>query len=872
MVLFMATPMIKQYNEIKSKHADCILFFRLGDFYEMFGEDAIKASKLLNITLTARNKGDGKVPMCGVPHHAAENYIAKLTKFGEKVAICDQVSDPNLPGIVEREVTKIITPGTTFNDNVLDMKTNNFVMSVIKGKRGFGLSYADLTTGEFAATQILDFMELLTEISKISPAECILSPEFYESEEGNQLKNHFESVCFFPFESFRDAKNLLINHFNVNSLHGFGIEEYPLAIKSSGVLLNYLQETQKTKLPHLHTIRYLSTSKYMPIDESTLRNLELLRTLRYQEKEGSLISVIDKSNTPMGARMLRFWLTHPLLDKNEIEDRLSGVEKFLENHILQQSIEELLKNITDIERLISKLSVGTGNARDLLALKESLKYLPEFKKVLSTVNSNILKKTHDSFIDMSALVEIIESSIDPEAKLPIKDGNIIKSGYNKELDELKSISREGKTFIKNLQKKEIERTGISSMKVKYNKVFGYFIEISKTNLKLVPDNYIRKQTLVNAERFITPELKEYEEKILGAEEKIIKLEYELFQKIRDKTVSYITDILHNAKLIAILDVLVSFASVAKYNNYSRPEITQTNGIKIVAGRHPVIEQMTFASSFIPNDITLDNVDNRLLLITGPNMGGKSTILRQTALIVLLAHIGSFVPAESASIQLVDRIFTRVGASDNLIKGQSTFMVEMQEAAFILNNATHKSLIILDEIGRGTSTYDGVSIAWAITEYIHNHVKAKTLFATHYHELISVVDNLPHAQNYSVAVKEKSDGVIFLYKLQKKSIDKSYGIEVAKRAGLPNEIIEKSSQILSDLEEEVVEKGIQRRLDDPKKKRSEDQMDLFGNSALLEEFERKTKGLKLLKEKLDNLDIDKLTPLEALNKLNELKKK
>ncbi|MCD6109778.1 DNA mismatch repair protein MutS [bacterium] len=868
----MATPMIKQYNEIKSKHADCILFFRLGDFYEMFGEDAIKASKLLNITLTARNKGDGKVPMCGVPHHAAENYIAKLTKFGEKVAICDQVSDPNLPGIVEREVTKIITPGTTFNDNVLDMKTNNFVMSVIKGKRGFGLSYADLTTGEFAATQILDFMELLTEISKISPAECILSPEFYESEEGNQLKNHFESVCFFPFESFRDAKNLLINHFNVNSLHGFGIEEYPLAIKSSGVLLNYLQETQKTKLPHLHTIRYLSTSKYMPIDESTLRNLELLRTLRYQEKEGSLISVIDKSNTPMGARMLRFWLTHPLLDKNEIEDRLSGVEKFLENHILQQSIEELLKNITDIERLISKLSVGTGNARDLLALKESLKYLPEFKKVLSTVNSNILKKTHDSFIDMSALVEIIESSIDPEAKLPIKDGNIIKSGYNKELDELKSISREGKTFIKNLQKKEIERTGISSMKVKYNKVFGYFIEISKTNLKLVPDNYIRKQTLVNAERFITPELKEYEEKILGAEEKIIKLEYELFQKIRDKTVSYITDILHNAKLIAILDVLVSFASVAKYNNYSRPEITQTNGIKIVAGRHPVIEQMTFASSFIPNDITLDNVDNRLLLITGPNMGGKSTILRQTALIVLLAHIGSFVPAESASIQLVDRIFTRVGASDNLIKGQSTFMVEMQEAAFILNNATHKSLIILDEIGRGTSTYDGVSIAWAITEYIHNHVKAKTLFATHYHELISVVDNLPHAQNYSVAVKEKSDGVIFLYKLQKKSIDKSYGIEVAKRAGLPNEIIEKSSQILSDLEEEVVEKGIQRRLDDPKKKRSEDQMDLFGNSALLEEFERKTKGLKLLKEKLDNLDIDKLTPLEALNKLNELKKK
>lgn len=868
----MATPMMQQYEKIKSQNSDCILFFRLGDFYEMFGEDAIKASKLLNITLTARNKGDGKVPMCGVPHHAAENYIAKLTKFGEKVAICDQVSDPNLPGIVERAVTRIITPGTTFNDNVLDTKSNNFVVSVSESKEGFGLSYADLTTGEFATTQVEDFLELVTEISKIAPSEVVLEPEFYESDKGNELKNHFENICFFPFESFRDSKEILTKHFKVDSLQGFGIEDYSLAIKASGTLIDYLRDTQKTDPIHLHTIRYFSTGEYMPIDESTLRNLELLKTLRDQEKEGSLISVIDKTKTSMGARMLKFWLTHPLLNKSEIKNRLDSVEEFSGDHNLLQSIEELLKNISDIERLISKLSLGSGNARDLIGLKESLQYLPQFKEALSNVNSDLLKNTRDSFVDLSDLVKIIEESIDPEAPLALKDGNIIKEGYNKELDELKMISREGKTFIKNLQEKEIKRTGISSMKVKYNKVFGYFIEVSKTNLSLVPDDYIRKQTLVNAERFITPELKEYEEKILGAEEKIAKLEYELFQKIREKTVEYIKDILKNANLIAKLDVLSSFATVAKHNNYNKPEITDNGGIKIVAGRHPVVEQMTFSSSFIPNDVIVDNLDNRLLLITGPNMGGKSTILRQTALIILLSHIGSFVPAEKASIELVDRIFTRVGASDNLVKGQSTFMVEMQEAAFILNNATPKSLIILDEIGRGTSTYDGVSIAWAITEYIHNHIKAKTLFATHYHELISVVDNLEHAQNYSIAVKEKKDGVIFLYKLQKEGIDKSYGIEVAKRAGLPTEVIEKSTHILRDLEEDVVEKGIQKTLDNPKHKKSEDQMDLFGNAALIEEFERKTKGLKDMKKSIEEININELTPLEALKKLDELQRK
>ena len=484
----MATPMMQQYEKIKSQNPDCILFFRLGDFYEMFGDDAIKASKLLNITLTARNKGDGKTPMCGIPHHAAENYIAKLTKHGEKVAICDQVSDPNLPGIVERSVTRIITPGTTFNDNVLDTKSNNFVVSVNKGKNKFGLSYADLTTGEFLATQLDSFLELITEISKISPSECILAPEFYESEDGIKLKDHFKDTCFFPFESFRDSEEILKKHFRVDSLQSFGLDKYPFAIKAAGVLIDYLKDTQKTDLLHLHTIKYFSTGQYMPIDESTLRNLELLKTLRDQEKEGSLISVIDKTKTPMGARMLKFWLTHPLLDKESIEKRLTAVEEFFENHNLEQDITDLLKNIADIERLISKLSIGSGNARDIIGLKESLKYIPKFRKTLENINSNLLKNIKDSFIDLSPLVSIIEESINPEAPLALKDGNIIREGYNKELDELKLISREGKTFIKNLQNKEIERTGISSMKVKYNKVFGYFIEVSKANLSLVPDN------------------------------------------------------------------------------------------------------------------------------------------------------------------------------------------------------------------------------------------------------------------------------------------------------------------------------------------------------------------------------------------------
>lgn len=838
--------MIKQYEEIKAKHKGAILMFRLGDFYEMFGDDAVKASKILDITLTARNKGDGKMPMCGVPYHAVENYIAKLTRAGCKVAICDQVSDPKLPGIVQREVTRTITPGTTFNESILDRKTHNYLVSIVESGGIFGLAYADITTGDFFVTEISNDSELINEMTKIYPAECITSDE---NKTFTMLKDSFEKTTFFPYENFKDPEESIKDHYKVHSLNGFGLEGKNAAIKAAGFLLLYLIDTQKNDLKNLKATKYYSTNEYMPLDEATLRNLELLTTLRDQEKEGSLLSVLDETLTSMGGRMLKKWLLKPLLKIDDIQKRLNSVDELLSNPDLLGNLREILKDTLDIERIISRLSLGTGNARDLIALKNTLNKIPELKKLLG--NSRL----PGNFVNLNELVELIEKSIEEEPPITLRDGGMIKEGFNKELDELKNISREGKTFIKNLQEKEIKRTGINSMKVKYNKVFGYYIEVSKANLANVPDDYIRKQTLVNAERFITPELKEYEEKVLGAEEKIVELEYKLFNEIRLKAVEKTAAIQKIAQKIATLDCLCSFAYVARLNNYCKPEVNEESKIQITSGRHPVVEKMTFSGDFIPNDINLDNVDNRLLLITGPNMGGKSTILRQVAISVLMAHIGSYVPAKKAVIGLVDRIFTRVGASDNLIKGQSTFMVEMQEAANILNNATDRSLIILDEIGRGTSTYDGVSIAWAITEYIHNNIKAKTLFASHYHELIEVVESLPHAKNLSVSVKEKEDGVIFLYKLNEGGIDRSYGIEVARLAGLPNEIIRKSIAILKDLEKDIKE---------PKDKINEDQMALF-------EQPRIPQNLNKIKEELNQLDINDLTPLEALQKLDELKK-
>lgn len=868
----MATPMMEQYSKIKKMHEDAILLFRLGDFYEMFGEDALKASKLLDITLTSRNKGDSKIPMCGVPYHAVENYIARLTKQGEKVAVCDQTSDPNLPGIVERKVTKIITPGTTLNDSILDNKSNNYLISIVKGDLGFGFAYADITTGDFAAAEVESEKDLFEEIAKLSPSECILEYCLNESEFAGTLKAFFENTYFFPYETYKNSEELLKSHFKVSSLSGFGFKDNSLAAEAAGFLLSYLLDTQKNDLKHINKLTRYSTGEYMPLDESTMRNLEITSTMRDRNREGSLISIIDNTKTAMGGRKLKFHLTHPLVSINKIKERLESVNELTKNEELLSSLTDELKNISDIERIISRLSLGSGNARDLISLKNSLKKISELKKYLKEANSVLLKNLYKSFDELSSLTNLIEKAIIEEPPAKVTEGGMIKDGYNTELDELKTISREGKNFIKNLQKDEIKRTGINSLKVKYNKVFGYYIEVSKANLDMVPDNYIRKQTLVNAERYITPELKSYEEKILNAEEKIYEIEYRLFNEILNTVIAETDIIQKNANIIALVDVLCSHAITAKSNNYCMPDIKEEDKIKINAGRHPVVEQMTFSRDFIPNDIILDNSDNSLLLITGPNMGGKSTILRQTALIVLLAHTGSFVPADSARICLVDRIFTRVGASDNLIKGQSTFMVEMQEAANILNNATSKSLIILDEIGRGTSTYDGVSIAWAITEYIHNKLRAKTLFASHYHELISVVSNLPRAQNYCVSVKEKEGHVIFLYKLEKGGIDKSYGIEVAKIAGIPEEVLEKAKYILNDLEENVVDKNIKKTVTNPHYRIPENQMDLFGNAEIIKEFERNKKGLNKIKEELDRIDINNLTPLEALKKLDELKRK
>lgn len=854
---------MRQYQEIKSRYEDAILFFRLGDFYEMFGEDAKEGSRILNITLTARNKGENRMPMCGIPFHAAENYIAKLTRAGKKVAICEQISDPSEPGIVERDVVKVITPGTTFNDNILDTKANNFVISIFPKESYFGLALADLTTGEFKVTELDSEKALKTEIAKLRPTECIIRKDLLEDEKFKKILREFEEMHVFPFETFEDSYQTLLDHFKVRSLEGFGVERWPFGMQAAGILLNYLKENQKNDLKHLAKIQSYSTQESMLLDESTIRNLELTQTLQDAKKEGSLLGVIDQTITSMGGRLIRSWLVRPLLSKEEIEARLQAVEELIEDNKLRRIIENDLKKILDLERLIGRLSCESGNARDLVALKTSLQVIPSIKVALETRNAPLLQNLHKNLSKVRKLTHLIENAILDEPKATIKEGGMIKEGFYRELDDLKHISLKSKNFIKNLQQKEIKRTGVNSLKVKYNKVFGYYIELSKANLSNIPEDYIRKQTLVNAERFITPELKEYEETVLTAEEKIVALEYKIFQEVRTQTLKHLEEIQENARLIAILDTLHSFAQIAIQNRYTKPEITSTRTLEIKKGRHPVVEQMTLARSFIPNDTTLDHEKDQFILLTGPNMSGKSTYLRQTALITLLAHIGSYVPAAEAKICITDRIFTRVGASDNLAKGQSTFMVEMYEAANIVNNATERSLIILDEVGRGTSTYDGVSIAWAICEYLHDRIKAKTLFATHYHELVSVVARLEKGANYHIAVKESSEkGVTFLYKILKGGIDKSYGIEVAKLAGIPVEITGKAEQILSKLEEGDLEKKIKTRV-------SEDQMNLFEGGATYYSREPGKLTHPAI-EALKKLDINKMTPLDALKKLDELK--
>ncbi len=846
------TPMMAQYHKIKEIHKDAILMFRLGDFYEMFFEDAQNASKILQIALTARNG----TPMCGIPYHALDNYLSKLTRAGKKVAICDQVTEPTGKGIVEREVMRVITPGTTFDENIIDSRTNNYVACAYENKGIFGFAYCDVTTGDFYSTEVQTLNELGSEILRISPAEIIydrkLSDNTNDLTSKNSLLNFLKglkSIYAFPFSYVKVPGESLKKYFGIHSLSVFGLEDKHSAIFASAMLYEYLLETQKSDIKHIQKISSYCVSDFMILDQACIRNLELFYTSR-DKKDGSVISILDNTKTPMGGRMIRNFLLHPLLKKSEIEDRLSKVSFFVSDSTLLRNLRDILNDIFDIERLLSRLSLGTGNARDLVALKSSLKSLPTIKKLSNFYG---LEDLISGLGDFSVLTDLIDNAIVDEAPLTVKEGGIIKDSFDKELDELRNIGTEGKNFIKNLQEREIIRTGISSLKIKFNSVFGYYIEISNTNLAAVPSDYIRKQTLVNAERFITPELKEYEEKVLNAEEKIKQLEYEIFYKVRMEVVKNMSEIKACARAIALLDVFSTFAFNAVKNNYCRPEITDNdNSFEIVNGRHPVIETLNESSNFVPNDLSM-NDDLRFLLITGPNMGGKSTYLRQVSIIILMAQIGSYAPADSVKIPVFDRIFTRVGASDNLIQGESTFMVEMQETSHILNHATSKSFIILDEVGRGTSTYDGVSIAWAITEYIHNFVKAKTLFATHYHELIGLVDGLTAAKNLSVAVKENErDGVVFLYKIIDGGIDRSYGIEVAKLAGLPHGIVDRAKEVLVDLEN----KRINKPSFDPS------QLKLF-------EASDRTHGILT---DLRAIDINSLTPLQALQKLDEIKKR
>ncbi|MFH1563020.1 MAG: DNA mismatch repair protein MutS [Nitrospirota bacterium] len=865
------TPMMRQYLQIKQKLKDTILFFRLGDFYEMFFDDAKIASKILGITLTSRgtNKGD-KVPLAGIPYHAAESYISRLIKAGKKVAICEQVEDPKLAkGIVKREIVRTITPGTVLSPALLEDKIHNYLAAINKNGHKIGFSFIDPSTGEFKVTELSALTELLTELTRITPKECLIPNSLQEDEFVTKLQVHLGAneitITFQDDWIFNHATglNTLCELFGTSSLEGFGCENLHLGITASGAIIHYLKETQKSALTYINRLVSYSTSDFMILDAATLRNLELTKTIRSSEKTGSLIWVLDKTATAMGGRLLRNWIYQPLINVEKIIYRQQGVAELVDSTTTRNDIAQTLKNIHDIERLISRLDTGLANARDLVALKESLKMVPEIKGKLNSLNSNIIKDLETDLEDLKDITELIEKVIVDSPPLSLRDGGLIKEGYFQELDELRALSKDVKSWIARLARDEIKRTKINSLKVGYNKVFGYYIEVTNPNLHLVPQDYIRKQTLTNAERFITPELKEWETKILNAQDKIVEIEYEIFLKVRLQIIEEVRRIQKVANAIALLDVLLSLAQTAVENDYVLPKVNDSQGIFIKDGRHPVVEKLLSGERFVPNDTLVDAKTEQILIITGPNMAGKSTYIRQVALIVLMAQIGSFIPATEATIGIVDRIFTRVGASDELAKGQSTFMVEMVETANILNNATPKSLLILDEVGRGTSTFDGVSIAWAVAEYLHNNpqVQARTLFATHYHELTELEFSLERVKNYNIAVKEWNDKIIFLRKIVKGGTDRSYGIHVAQLAGLPQEVITRATEILSSLEMSgIAEEG--------KPTLSTIKPHDIPKSIQLTLFEPESHRVV---NELKEIDLNKMSPLEALNKLNEFKK-
>ena len=871
------TPMMKKYLETKEEYKDCILFYRLGDFYEMFFDDAITASRELEITLTGKSCGlEERAPMCGIPFHAVEGYLNRLVAKGYKVAICEQVEDPKTAkGLVKREVVRIVTPGTNLDSGALDESKNNYIMCIVYTENRYGVSTADVSTGDYYVTEVDSERKLLDEISKYSPAEIICNESFNVCGiDLDDLKNRL-GIVIYNLESwyFGDelAKTTLLEHFHTATLQSLGLEEYDCGVIAAGALLKYLYETQKTSLAHMSHIQPYSTNKFMIIDSSTRRNLELCETLREKQKRGSLLWVLDKTRTAMGARMLRSFIEQPLIDREEIEDRLDALEELNAHMITREELREYLNPIYDLERLIGRVVYQTANPRDLISFMTSLGMLPHIKNLLQEFSCRELKKLEQELDPLEDLYELIEQAIAEDPPISIRDGDMIKNGYDEEVDRLRSAKTDGKQWLAKLEEEEREKTGIKNLRVKYNKVFGYYLEVTNSYLDLVPEYYTRKQTLTNAERFITPELKELEDTILGAEEKLTALEYDLFCKVRKQIADEVVRIQHTAKAVACVDVLASMAYVADQNGFCRPSINEKGVIDIKNGRHPVVERMINNDMFIANDTYLDNKSNRIAIITGPNMAGKSTYMRQSALIVLMAQIGSFVPADSANIGIVDRIFTRVGASDDLASGQSTFMVEMTEVANILRNATSSSLLILDEIGRGTSTIDGLSIAWAVVEHISNPklLGAKTLFATHYHEMTELEGKLDNVNNYCIAVKEKGDDIVFLRKIVPGGADRSYGIQVAKLAGVPDSVITRAKEICEELEETELAnltENLQLGKDSRKKTKKPDDVDM----AQISLFDT-VKDNDIIEE-LKEMNLGNLTPIDALNKLYEIQNK
>ena len=870
------TPMMQQYVKTKEEYPDCILFYRLGDFYEMFFEDAKTAAKELEITLTGKDCGlEERAPMCGVPYHAVDSYLNKLVSRGYKVAICEQVEDPKLAkGLVKREVIRVVTPGTNLSTQALDETKNNYLMCIVCMADRYGISAADITTGDFAVTEVETERKLLDEVMKFSPKEIICNQSLNVCGiDLEDLKNRLGTAIYFLEDWYFDdelCRRALMEHFQVGALDGLGLGEYNCGVIASGAILQYLHETQKTALENLTRIMPYETGKYMIIDSSTRRNLELCETLREKQKRGSLLWVLDKTKTAMGARMLRSFIEQPLIEKSEINRRLEAVDELCSNAIAREEIREYLNPVYDLERLVSKISYRSANPRDMIAFKNSLAMIPHIKYMLSCLQGDLLKEIESQMDPLEDVCGLIDASITEDPPIAIKDGGIIKEGYHEEIDRLRHAKTEGKTWLADLEAKEREATGIKNLKIKFNKVFGYYLEVTNSYKDLVPDRYTRKQTLANAERYITPELKELEDLILGAEDKLFSMEYELFSQVRDSVAKEVVRIQTTAKAVAMVDVFASLSLVAERNNYVRPKINERGIIDIKNGRHPVVEKMITNDMFIANDTYLDNGENRISIITGPNMAGKSTYMRQSALIVLMAQIGSFVPAQSAKIGIVDRIFTRVGASDDLASGQSTFMVEMTEVANILRNATSKSLLILDEIGRGTSTFDGLSIAWAVVEHISNPrlLGAKTLFATHYHELTELEGKLAGVNNYCIAVKEKGDDIVFLRKIVRGGADKSYGIQVAKLAGVPDSVIERAKELAVQLSEaDITIQAAESRIETSSKAKTKtkkyDQVDLEQMSLL-----DTVSDEDILKE-LSEIEISTLTPIDAMNTLYRL---